>query len=261
MKRLLLLTSTAALALATSAWAAAPAPSVATSAAGGLGPTRATFAGSVNPNGAQTQWYFQYGTTPAYGQTTPRETIAASFGWRNVDVAVGGLSADASYHFRIVASSSSGTSIGADESFATPGALPGLDDARGDRTRRRKRTPQRLREPERTVDRLLLRLRDDERVRGADADLFRRIGQGDARRRRRPGPAQAGDDLRLRARRVQRRRDDDRRRSELDDVRRPGRPGLGAAVAHPRLGHPYGDGRYRRRGDELALRLRDDDQL
>ncbi len=81
--------------------------------------TGATLNGSVNPNGAETKYYFQYGPTSSYGTTTPE--VSAGSGTSNVRVhqVITGLS-PGSYHFRIVASNGTGTSYGFDWSFGTP---------------------------------------------------------------------------------------------------------------------------------------------
>jgi hypothetical protein len=86
-----------------------------------LATTSATLAGTVMPDGHETRWYFQYGTTLAYGAST---TIgSAGSGMADVDVAraITGLSPNSVYHFRLVAVSVDGTVVGADMPFETPG--------------------------------------------------------------------------------------------------------------------------------------------
>jgi hypothetical protein len=73
----------------------------------------------VNPRGAATESYFQYGPTAAYGSQTP--SAAAGSGTAEVKLthAVSGLEPNTTYHFRVLASSSAGTTASADATFAT----------------------------------------------------------------------------------------------------------------------------------------------
>ena len=79
----------------------------------------ATVSGTVNPSGAATSYYFEYGSTSAYGvQTSP---TSAGAGTANVAVqqTLSGLTASTTYHYRLVATSPGGTSYGQDATFAT----------------------------------------------------------------------------------------------------------------------------------------------
>jgi hypothetical protein len=109
-----------ALALAGPA-AAAPAPTVSTEAATGVGATSATLNGTVNPNGADTTWYFEYGTSTKYGQKTATQDAGSGTTQVSVSAAVSGLQTGKPYHYRLDATSSGGTSQGADQTF-TPSA-------------------------------------------------------------------------------------------------------------------------------------------
>jgi hypothetical protein len=84
-----------------------------------LGYSSATLKGSVYGKGESTQYYFEYGTTDAYGQSTAEHEIAGA-GYEEEKEAVSGLTPGTHYHYRIVATDSYGTSYGADESFSTP---------------------------------------------------------------------------------------------------------------------------------------------
>jgi hypothetical protein len=108
-----------AFALALPAVAHATAPTVSTGKAGAVSFGSATLGGSVNPKGADTSYYFQYGLTKGYGlQTT---ILGAGAGTHNVPVAiaVGGLQPLTVYHYRLVAVNASGPTIGADKTFLT----------------------------------------------------------------------------------------------------------------------------------------------
>jgi plastocyanin len=78
----------------------------------------ATLNGSLNPHGLTTTVSFQYGTTIAYGSTTPMQTQTGST-YRDIAANISGLSPNTVYHFRIVATNSVGTRFGGDRTFTT----------------------------------------------------------------------------------------------------------------------------------------------
>ena len=78
----------------------------------------ATLNGSLDPHGLNTTVYFQYGTTSSYGLTTPMQSKAGNT-YQNVAANISGLAASTTYHFRIVATNSTGTSYGSDRTFTT----------------------------------------------------------------------------------------------------------------------------------------------
>ena len=67
--------------------------------------TSAVLNGTVSPNGLTTTYYFEYGTTTAYGLVTASWTTDAD---ASVSATVGALSAQTTYHYRLVATNSSG---------------------------------------------------------------------------------------------------------------------------------------------------------
>ena len=79
----------------------------------------------MNPEGHETTYRVEYGTTAGYGSSTPVATLAGrAFEDEPVSVALSGLQPRTTYHFRVVASNSAGTTFGADEVFTTlPPAL------------------------------------------------------------------------------------------------------------------------------------------
>ncbi|MCU1490766.1 MAG: Peptidoglycan-binding domain 1 protein [Acidimicrobiaceae bacterium] len=83
--------------------------------------TRATttLTGTVEPNGAGTNYSFEYGTSANYGQSTATTSAGAGTSPVGVAVAVAGLSPGQSYHYRLVATSALGTSYGQDQTFQT----------------------------------------------------------------------------------------------------------------------------------------------
>ena len=96
------------------------APIVTTNPATNVASFSATLNGAVNPHGLTTTVRFQYGTTTSYGSTTANQTKTGS-ATQNVAANISGLTANTTYHFRIVATNSSGTSFGADQTFTTTG--------------------------------------------------------------------------------------------------------------------------------------------
>ena len=94
-------------------------PVVVTSAATGVGPTTATLGGTVNPNGQATSWYVEYGTSTSYGSKSATASAGSGTSSTAVSVAVSGLTAGRTYHFRLVATSSAGTTHGGDVTFVT----------------------------------------------------------------------------------------------------------------------------------------------
>jgi hypothetical protein len=120
----LVMTSTlAALAVilpATVAQAAVPtAPAVASGAATAVSYSGATLAGTVNPHGASTSYYFQYGPTRAYGTQSAVAPAGEGTTAVHVSVPISGLQPAVRYHYRLVALNSVGARTGGDRSFKT----------------------------------------------------------------------------------------------------------------------------------------------
>jgi hypothetical protein len=100
-----------------------PAPPTATTeAAQNTTQTESTLHGAVNPYGSSTEYYFQYGETSSYGQSTSE--VPAGEGTTSVAASAGinRLEAGKTYHYRVVAHNSWGTSYGSDETLTTLGA-------------------------------------------------------------------------------------------------------------------------------------------
>ncbi len=81
----------------------------------------ANLAGVVNPNDAVLgACAFEYGTSVAYAQSIPCSVLPAAVGGaQSVSAQITGLAANTTYHYRVIASSPSGTTAGADEAFTT----------------------------------------------------------------------------------------------------------------------------------------------
>jgi hypothetical protein len=106
-------------------------PVVATNPATNVTSFSAMLNGIVNPNGPITAVHFDYGTTTNYGSSTTTQNYQG-ISTQNVTANVSGLTAGATYHFRIVASNSAGTAYGTDRSFITPAARAVVADFNGD---------------------------------------------------------------------------------------------------------------------------------
>jgi hypothetical protein len=89
-----------------------------------IGPGTATLHGSFDPEGEDTHYYFEWGTTLAYGHMTPAPSgtdAGSGSGTEEVETSLAGLTtALTTYHYRIVAVNGLGTSHGFDRTFTTP---------------------------------------------------------------------------------------------------------------------------------------------
>jgi hypothetical protein len=119
-------------------------PAATTGSPSQVGQTAAVLNGTVDPEGKVTSYFFQYGTSTAYGlQTSP---ASAGSGTGNVAVhkAITGLTPGTTYHYRLVAQNASGTTPGDDatvtvgqvqsqvrfigrEGFVSPGRIIGVE--------------------------------------------------------------------------------------------------------------------------------------
>lgn len=116
-------TNGSTLSFTTNGPAAATAPSATTGAATAVATTSATFHGTVNPNGADTTYWFEYSDSSLLGsvvaQTTPTQSLSAGTTGMPVTASVSGLASGTLYHFRLVASNSHGTTKGDVVDFTT----------------------------------------------------------------------------------------------------------------------------------------------
>lgn len=111
-------TTTGAVMAFTTAGPAVP-PSVTTGAASAIGAYRATLAGTVNPNGRQTAFTFEYGTTDTFGQITAVDNAGSAGAVQPVTLPVTGLSPLTTYKYRLVATNTDGTTSGPVMEFTT----------------------------------------------------------------------------------------------------------------------------------------------
>jgi hypothetical protein len=79
----------------------------------------------VNPNGSETQAWFEYGPTTAYGNATTAQSIGSGSTDVAVSQAVSALACETLHHFRSVGTNASGTLLGNDLTFTTGACPPG----------------------------------------------------------------------------------------------------------------------------------------
>jgi hypothetical protein len=82
------------------------------------GPTEMVLMGMINPNREPTTYYFEWGTDDSYGNRAPLQNsiTAGQRGQpRTVRRQLFDLDTDTEYHFRLIATNSSGTSVSADQ--------------------------------------------------------------------------------------------------------------------------------------------------
>jgi len=97
----------------------ADSPTVTTGAASAISPTAQTLAGTVNPNGSQTAYVFEYGPSLSFGQITTPDGAGSGTAATAVAQPLSGLAPATTYYFRLVATNLAGTSFGAVASFTT----------------------------------------------------------------------------------------------------------------------------------------------
>jgi hypothetical protein len=90
-------------------------PLVATGGVTAVRGTAATLLGSIDPRGAATTYFFQYGPTIAYGKQTTAAVLPAGITKVKIGQAATGFLA--TYHYRLVATNQFGTKLGKDKTF------------------------------------------------------------------------------------------------------------------------------------------------
>ncbi len=100
---------------------AAGAPVVEDEWVSGVGNTTVTLAAKVNPTEGSTTYHFEYGTGSSYGASIPVSGASIGSGAQGliVEQVVGGLQPGVAYHYRVVATNTSGVVNGSDNEFKT----------------------------------------------------------------------------------------------------------------------------------------------
>lgn len=107
-----------------SAAIAGSSPTVSTGSATKIGDSSATLNGSVNPQGTKTAYRFEYGLTDQYGSYSKVENAGSGTKVVPVSAGIGNLIPGTKYHYKLIALSKSGSSLGSDRTFTTAGHPP-----------------------------------------------------------------------------------------------------------------------------------------
>jgi streptogramin lyase len=99
-------------------------PGAETGAATSITTTSAVLTGTVDANASATTYRFEYGTTTAYGSSTPITSAGAGDAPVAVNAQLSNLGPGVTYHYRLVATSPVGTSFGADRTFTAVAPPP-----------------------------------------------------------------------------------------------------------------------------------------
>ncbi len=111
----------------------------------GIRTSRADLHAELASNGADTTYYFEYGTDTNYGSVTPSGVTPRSFHPKIVDGTIEGLEPDTVYHLRVVTMNAAGPTYGADRVFKTyPISDGGADDPCANALARKQTSAQRL---------------------------------------------------------------------------------------------------------------------
>jgi hypothetical protein len=122
MRRLVILLTIAVLAAGASVALAADPPLADTGTAKDVGQTQATLTAKVTPRGTATSVRFDLGTSSSYGLQSSGKDVGAGTDAVAVEIPIQGLTANTTYHFRVVATSDGGTVQGADATLKTAAA-------------------------------------------------------------------------------------------------------------------------------------------
>jgi hypothetical protein len=115
------------------AFATPPPPSIENAATANLTGASVDLSAQVDPNGFDTTYRFEWGTSTAYGTSVPVSAADIGAGTSNVlvNTHLSGLSADTTYHWQVVATSANGTTATGDQTFIySTGGGGGLPDGR-----------------------------------------------------------------------------------------------------------------------------------
>jgi hypothetical protein len=96
-----------------------PAPIVVTTAATGVTERAAVLRGTVNPSGVAARAWFEWGSTPDLGSTTPEQALGSGTDALPISAALVDLAPGTLYYFRAVGSSAGGTVRGGTLQFRT----------------------------------------------------------------------------------------------------------------------------------------------
>ncbi len=95
------------------------APIVITSAANSASNSTATVNGTINPNGAGTAYWYEYGTSAALGNKTLPQSVGAGYTTIAAPIYITGLRANTTYYYRLTAENMYGTVSGVQHTLKT----------------------------------------------------------------------------------------------------------------------------------------------
>lgn len=124
LKLLSLAAAPASVAILAATAAAATSPSVQTGTYSAVSDTGAVLHGTVDPGGAATTYVFMWGPTTAYGTGGAERSAGRGTSSVSVTASVSGLLPGTTYHYRLVAISKLGITVGVDRTFTTAGYPP-----------------------------------------------------------------------------------------------------------------------------------------
>lgn len=84
--------------------------------------TTATLPGTVNPEGLETSYYYQYGSSTSYGGNAPAipgKSVGFEPGAVPATIGISGLVPATTYHYRLAATNADGTTFSPDQTFTT----------------------------------------------------------------------------------------------------------------------------------------------
>ena len=86
--------------------------------------TTAVVTGTVNPNGAITTYWYEFGTTPVLGKSTSVQTVGSGYTAIPTPGYVTGLTKNTTYYYRLVAQNTYGKNTGEQRSVTTTNGTP-----------------------------------------------------------------------------------------------------------------------------------------
>ncbi len=100
------------------------APTVATKSANYISQSTAVLDAGINPNGAQTSYWYEYGTTQSLGSVTSAQLLGAGNATYSAPGFITGLKSNTTYYYRAVAQNANGRVNGSVSSFTTTITVP-----------------------------------------------------------------------------------------------------------------------------------------
>ncbi len=99
-------------------------PNVVTASDVSVTETTAVVTGTVTPNGAFTDYWYEFGPTTSLGHTTAHQTVGSGYALTETPAYITGLTKDTRYYFRLVAENQFGKISGNQYSFDTKAGNP-----------------------------------------------------------------------------------------------------------------------------------------